>query len=580
MSDSEDSHGLPSVAETDSYGIGLGLDRESLPSAKPGSNKRRSCQITACTRLFKASRGGSLDYHTAVARAGVRIGPSTPLEFAQWPDDVVQRLFSDDMAHGPARRGRYEALVQQGHILHTDFSGQGCVEMCLQMAEVAAREAGMTLPSQLLSLHRACDSHPLCQKILKSFKPLHLFCDVADRVAGGHRDSLRAMRPELTAKGNPKDHEDACTKYNKMKGFLAQQGAAIFGPGKVSQGCLMHPGMACLVAAPESSSPHVPLRTSVAGTMCTPWTKLGKGTGSGHPANESHHIWTEDAKRSDMDMVTLENSEFFPFNVWQDHMCPEWMTVHICVCPSMLGWPCRRMRMYATAINLKRMVWLGPVDPKQVMTDFLKLFARTVNEEADAFAFLDTEARREDLHHAMVLARGVHSGNVAVMNAMSPDTRVRLFDYEKMQEKAVGLGGSCVADLSQTASRGRLGPWFGAFARSSRFCSLTAIPKGSDNYPYVFTPAEVAFVNGWPSIGSVKGTEMPFTKCMPEALQNLSMRDCASVMGNGMHLHTMCAWLLYVQAHCVRRETLQSWWPLKEHSLAQEAVPQDNDARL
>ena len=39
MSDSEGSHGLPSVAEADSNGIGIGLETQSFCSAKPRSNK-------------------------------------------------------------------------------------------------------------------------------------------------------------------------------------------------------------------------------------------------------------------------------------------------------------------------------------------------------------------------------------------------------------------------------------------------------------------------------------------------------------------------------------------------------------
>ena len=52
------------------------------------------------------------------------------------------------------------------------------------------------------------------------------------------------------------------------------------------------------------------------------------------------------------------------------------------------------MRMFATSINLKHLVWLGAIGDKEIVDDFWSLFRAHVEVEADVFSFVDSDANR------------------------------------------------------------------------------------------------------------------------------------------------------------------------------------------
>ena len=71
----------------------------------------------------------------------------------QWPTEILARFFcseqadADDASQQHAReaflrRRRVEALVQQGLVLHTDFSGKGSVETVLRIMDKAGKDTG------------------------------------------------------------------------------------------------------------------------------------------------------------------------------------------------------------------------------------------------------------------------------------------------------------------------------------------------------------------------------------------------------------------------------------------------------
>lgn len=233
--------------------------------------------------------------------------------------------------------------------------------------------------------------------------------------------------------------------------------------------------------------------------------------------------------------------------------------------------------MYATAINLERLVWLGPSpqEPQSISDDFLGLFGARVCAEADIFAHVDTAESMQKYHRSLANLRGIFSGSHSTLDLLPPDAQRRLQGYMDLVEDSRGLGGSCVADLSQNpAKRPRIGPWFGACTRSSMFISLTAGASDSSASaaagPYLFSPAEISFANGWPSIPVHGPNSAPsvFTDTYPEVLKGLGARQLAALCGNGMHLHTISAWLMYVKSHCVTRKSLLMWNPMDEERLA------------
>lgn len=509
-------------------------------SADSGSDSPAATGRVSCRLPRPRLKSGSIGY--LASSASLPQGPHTAFEFSQWPISVVRKLFGDNTSAAFLRACRFEALVRSGHMLHTDFSGQGCVEQGYKMIGVACKHTrltgvDLTLPDPWTKSYRSCDNNRTCQSILVSLDSEHVFTDVSSRVPPALRDGLHSMRPvgrpprEL-ARNDTKWKVEAARKHKRMEVFLAAHGAASFGPGCTSDGCLKHPGSQCMLSfAAEGAPPgKIPLRTCVAGSMCTPWSSFGSKDGAAHPACESHQIWAQDMRHSEFDLVTLENSEYFPLDTWMAKLSDKFLVVHICVCPSMLGWPARRMRMYATAINLERLVWLGPSpqEPQSISDDFLGLFGARVCAEADIFAHVDTAESMQKYHRSLANLRGIFSGSHSTLDLLPPDAQRRLQGYMDLVEDSRGLGGSCVADLSQNpAKRPRIGPWFGACTRSSMFISLTAGASDSSASaaagPYLFSPAEISFANGWPSIPVHGPNSAPsvFTDTYPEALKGL-----------------------------------------------------------
>ena len=179
----------------------------------------------------------------------------------------------------------------------------------------------------------------MCQSVLVQSGALHVFGDVLERVPAGHRDTIRALRPKPDEMGNPTDAAHAACHRRKIQKYLKVHGPYIFGPNKAVGDCKIYLGKACPVNAPVEDLPSAesPVRTLVAGTMCTPWSAFGSRSGAAHPANHLHYVWAEDAKQSDFHLVTLENSEYFPVDEFRAHMQPNYLTVHTAICPSLLG---------------------------------------------------------------------------------------------------------------------------------------------------------------------------------------------------------------------------------------------------
>jgi hypothetical protein len=111
--------------------------------------------------------------------------------------------------------------------------------------------------------------------------------------------------------------------------------------------------------------------------------------------------------------------------------------------------------------------------------------------------------------------------------------------------KKVGLGGALSVDLSQSPQRLRVGPWLQTIARSTVHCSVSKM--------HLYTPSEVDFAMGWPSIVDEHNKTFASRLKLGEALAGTSFAVRRSFSGNGMMLPQVMAWTLYVMSHCARR---------------------------
>ena len=123
------------------------------------------------------------------------------------------------------------------------------------------------------------------------------------------------------------------------------------------------------------------------------------------------------------------------------------------------------------------------------------------------------------------------------------------------------LSGSFTCDVSQHhIERNRSGPFMPTLAKSSVLVNLSAPPEDcSQVNGHIFTPNELNFSQGWPSIG-FPGNQK-YQKCVGHDLSHLSCSAQQDLMGNGIHLPAFAAWALYVSSNVVRRDLLQKLPP-------------------
>ena len=152
-----------------------------------------------------------------------------------------------------------------------------------------------------------------------------------------------------------------------------------------------------------------------------------------------------------------------------------------------------------------------------------------------------------------------------------PGANTRLDKYLQTREQG-DLSAPFLCDLSQdggTPTRGRSGPWVPTLARSSIICSCSKRVCGQDHH--ILTPNEIEFSQGWPTIPSSSPARRAL---LTKKFLTLSIHQRSHLVGNGVHLTPMTAWLLYVKSHLLLRESVKLIVP---PSLCEDRDSDDDD---
>eukprot|EP00959_Pyramimonas_sp_CCMP1952_P199221 4167163-Pyramimonas_sp.AAC.1 len=88
----------------------------------------------------------------------------TAEDIANWPDTATKLIF--DRPDGHLRRRRIEAMLSNGTVLTSDFSGRMSAEVAWSMLMVALRKCGLDLPATDTLSWSACDNASVPQKIM------------------------------------------------------------------------------------------------------------------------------------------------------------------------------------------------------------------------------------------------------------------------------------------------------------------------------------------------------------------------------------------------------------------------------
>lgn len=218
--------------------------------------------------------------------------------------------------------------------------------------------------------------------------------------------------------------------------------------------------------------------------------------------------------------------------------------------PSTLGWPVRRKRRFSAGLNLKTMAWLGP-GPDDLMDDFKKFFAATVQVDGDVFLIASKEAIAAQEAH-MAGSRG-HSfaaesdkNSLKIHQVLPPGQLVRLDEYRQIYRNEYGSTGSFFADLEQNSTGGAStpSPWIPSLLTHGSIYSFHPEER--------LVTAEELFLshayNVFPFPKDVSVRRCRISNFLLQMTPSQRMR----LLGNGWHLPVIASWFMYVMAHSVK----------------------------
>jgi hypothetical protein len=253
-----------------------------------------------------------------------RFGPQSLAEVATWPDAVAKQLF----ACAPEKAESMKSLLRNGFVMQTDFSGKMGPELVMKMMQIAWTEHGLLSDDYDASrpfcrFASGCDCSVLSQQIMVSSTggPEHVFPELLSKMPWEHRVEIERRRPSPRS-----TREEQLQAYVSMEEYLQKNMQGCF-PAEFHVPCLRHSGRKCPVSpaaglGSKEAPPGTgrPLTFAAAGTMCTPWSSAGPRRGLADVATEPWHLWSCEMEARQPDIILLENSNYFPHEIWQKRM--------------------------------------------------------------------------------------------------------------------------------------------------------------------------------------------------------------------------------------------------------------------
>ena len=221
--------------------------------------------------------------------------------------------------------------------------------------------------------------------------------------------------------------------------------------------------------------------------------------------------------------------------------------------PQTLGWPVRRPRCFGCGLNRATLAWTGPPQA-QIQKNFDSFFAAAVEVSADCFLVASPEEvlqeqRRLASNRGITLPPQALGSSVKREHLYAPGQLLRWKDYEKLRSEAPGSPQSWFADLEQSPQAGASTP--GVVMP----CMLThgTIHAWSVDRPV--TGLELYLAHGWNVYPEKTGQQLGCQ--ITSDLRKLRVSCQKTLLGNGWHLPSISAWILYCVAHTVRTCSVQ-----------------------
>ena len=95
----------------------------------------------------------------------------------------------------------------------------------------------------------------------------------------------------------------------------------------------------------------------LAGPPCTPFSPMGLITGELHPAHECHEVYYKNMKRSQPDVLIIENVVEYKLETAQSRLGRRYSCFDVCIDPRLFGFPTARARRYIVALKKCTVAW-------------------------------------------------------------------------------------------------------------------------------------------------------------------------------------------------------------------------------
>ena len=436
--------------------------------------------------------------------------------------------------------------------------------MLMAIHQASMQRVGM--PSGWLTLWRASEPTDHLRKniIEGDLKAQHAFKTVqAIHFDRKHMAELERLRAPLGA-----SEEEVIAGFKAQESYIDYNAEELYDDKAVSRECEVHPGQECRVRwSDDRDDLDVNRMTTIliGSPLCRPFCPDGGKLGRAHPAEDSRLAYMGEVKYSkSLDLSITENSHLYPKEDFCDELkLASRIPKYIIAAPFDIGWPSGGDRFFGLGANPERFVWIGP--PTDDCTDdFLSFFQATVEVDGSIFAGVDNAAgiqavrqeygRRKD--PPVVVDNGTKTAEL-----LSPAAARFLTGYyelavegKKMPRNGVG---NMTADISQNPhSRHRAGAWLPRLSRSSQLVRLSDGSEGSDEH--IYTSKELSAAHGWPTLDEFPSD---LRSLMNFDLSGFSLTQQNDVLGEGIHLPLMLAFVWYAFSHLCRRSDLECMPP-------------------
>ena len=213
------------------------------------------------------------------------------------------------------------------------------------------------------------------------------------------------------------------------------------------------------------------------------------------------------------------------------------------------------------------MVWLGPAE-EDCTNDFLRFFLKKACMDVGSFQGIDEPDKILAHKQAYALRRGCadFDADTKAIDCLCPSGREFVEESVELMlaGKKRGRFGGVACDSSQNPKkRHRAGPFMPAVQKSSVMVGAGEGVQGGEDDCHIFTSDEISFLHGWPTH---KVVHERLRACLNYDLSAAPLSLQSRILGDGMSIIAVQAFLLYVMAHTVRRAPFEKMPPSLHHS--------------